>query len=69
MLLSRRHGKLTMRCHHCGSTKFGLIHHRLLTFSGLLRFCRRKCKEDYQARVLHEARKWKSVLFEESGRK
>ena len=36
------------KCHHCGNRKFGLVQHRLITFQGILRFCTKKCKEDYQ---------------------
>ena len=32
-------------CAHCGSDKFGLVRHRL----GALQFCKRKCKEAWQA--------------------
>ena len=40
-----------MRCHEC-TGKFGLIRHRLFTFSGSVYFCRKRCLENHQARVL-----------------
>jgi hypothetical protein len=55
------------KCHHCGSRKFGLVQHRLITFQGILRFCTKKCKEDYQKKRQDEVSRRKSVrkLFKE----
>jgi hypothetical protein len=48
-----------MLCSHCGARKFGLIRHRMLTFSGYLCFCSALCKAAYVERVKHETEKKK----------
>jgi hypothetical protein len=40
-----------MRCHNCGG-RFGLIHHKILTFNGYLRFCTKECKRAYEKRIV-----------------
>ena len=57
-----------MRCHTCGG-RFGLIHHKILTFKGYLRFCKKGCKRAYQKRIADEVRRRKFVrwLQAESG--
>jgi hypothetical protein len=48
-------------CAHCGSAKFGLVRYRL----GSLQFCKRKCKEAWQAqykRHLDADKRWLGYL-------
>lgn len=45
------------RCHHCGTGKFGLVRHRLLTLSGFLVFCSNRCKDDHRKQQQQEVRK------------
>jgi hypothetical protein len=47
-----------MRCHWCHGP-FGLLRQRLLTFSGYLSFCSRRCKQDYRKHLQQEVRKRK----------
>jgi hypothetical protein len=57
-----------MRCHTCGG-RFGLIHHKSLTFNGYLRFCTKACKRAYEKRIADEVRRRKFFrwLHAESG--
>ena len=57
-----------MRCHICGG-RFGLVHYKILTFNGYLRFCTKGCVRAYENRVADEVRRRKFVrwLYAESG--
>ena len=44
-------------CTNCGTSKFGLVQHRLLTFNGYLYFCSLKCRQQYQKQQQEEIRK------------
>jgi hypothetical protein len=39
-----------VRCHQCCG-KFGLVRHQLLTFSGYLHFCCKKCLNAYESEI------------------
>jgi hypothetical protein len=60
-----------MKCAFCGNTRFGLIHYQLITFNGVLRFCKKSCKDGHQMKVIEEVKRRKCVkfLFEETGRR
>jgi hypothetical protein len=45
-----------MRCHRC-SGNLGRIRHQLLTFSGYLRFCSKKCLNAYKSESRKKAAK------------
>jgi hypothetical protein len=68
---SGRLGAQPMKCAFCGNTRFGLIHYQLITFNGVLRFCKKSCKDGHQKKVIEEVKRRKFVkfLFEETGRR
>jgi len=48
-----------MKCHQCLG-RFGMVRHQLITFSGWIFFCSRKCKDKYR-KHLQQARKPKGA--------
>ena len=44
-------------CAHCHSRRFGLVRYYLITFSGQLVFCKKRCKDDYAKDVMQRVRK------------
>jgi hypothetical protein len=59
-LSSAREAGMKKRCANCGSTKFGLIRHRL----GSLEFCKLKCKQVWQSehqRYVIAHRRWTAI--------
>jgi hypothetical protein len=46
------------RCHQC-SGPFGMVRHQLVTFSGWIFFCSKKCKDEYRKHCQLEVRKRK----------
>ena len=47
---------MTIRCAHCGSTKFGLIRYRI----GMRRFCKKTCRDNYRRDDIVQYRKRQS---------
>ena len=51
-----------MRCHQCGDN-FGLIRHKLLTFSGYVHFCSKKCLNAYKSETRKKVAKQRFLAW------